>query len=99
VKKNSDGIGLQELVEGFLFSLQAEGRAPLTHEYYDKLLKHFLYYAKSQDWPERDDFEFLFCQRCIEYQDCPRDDKKILGCKAFVDTGLWDAFYRKRQGC
>ncbi len=46
-------IGLQDLVEGFLFSLQAEGRAPRTHEYYDKLLRHFLYYAKSQDWPEQ----------------------------------------------
>jgi len=55
VKHNHRGIGLQDLVEGFLFSLQAEGRAPLTHEYYDKLLKHFLYYAKSQDWPDRVD--------------------------------------------
>jgi len=46
---------------------------------------------------DREDFEKLFCQRCCEYADCPRDDKKILGCKAFVDSGLWDAFYRKRQ--
>ena len=46
-------IGLQDLVEGFLFSLQAEGRAPRTHEYYNKLLRQFLYYAKSQDWPEQ----------------------------------------------
>jgi len=37
--------------QGFLFSLQAEGRASRTHEYYDKLLKHFLFYAKSRDWP------------------------------------------------
>ena len=48
---------------------------------------------------DREDFEKLFCQRCCEYQDCPRDDKKILGYKAFVNCGLWDAFYRKRQGC
>ena len=38
-----------------MFSLQAEGRAPRTHEYYDKLLRHFLYYAKSQGWPDRID--------------------------------------------
>lgn len=30
------------MVEGFLFSLQAEGRAPRTHEYYSKLLRRFL---------------------------------------------------------
>jgi len=46
---------------------------------------------------DRGDFEKLFCQHCHEYEECPRDDKKILGCKAFVDTGLWDMFYRKRQ--
>ena len=48
---------------------------------------------------ESEDFEKLFCQHCEEYQDCPKDDKKILGCKAFVDSGLWDAFYQKRRGC
>jgi site-specific recombinase XerD len=51
VKHRDKTIGLQDLVEGFLFSLQAEGRASRTHEYYEKLLKHFLLYAKSQDWP------------------------------------------------
>jgi site-specific recombinase XerD len=53
VKHNKKEIGLQDLVEGFLFSLQAEGRAPRTHEYYAKLLRHFTEYAKTQDWPER----------------------------------------------
>jgi len=48
---------------------------------------------------DREDFEKLFCQQCHEYDDCARDNKKILGCKAFVDSGLWDAFYRRRQGC
>jgi len=54
-------------VEGFLFSLQAEGRAPLTHEYYDKLLAYLLRYAKEQGWPDRVDLlsakhirQFLF---------------------------------------
>ena len=44
---------------------------------------------------DREDFEKLFCQQCQEYQDCSRDDRKILGCKAFVDTGVWYKFYRK----
>jgi len=46
---------------------------------------------------EREDFEKLFCQHCLEYEECDRSNEKILGCKAFVDTGLWDAFYRKRH--
>ena len=53
--------------------------------------------GKSARDLDREDFEKLFCQHCHEYEECPRDDKKILGCKAFVDTGLWDMFYRKRQ--
>jgi len=44
---------------------------------------------------DREDFEKLFCRQCHEYNDCPRDDRKILGCKAFVDSGLWDRFYHK----
>ena len=44
---------------------------------------------------EKEDFEKLFCWRCHEYNTCSRDDRKILGCKAFVDIGLWDKFYRK----
>jgi len=44
---------------------------------------------------DRETFEKLFCQQCHEYEDCPGDDRKILGCKAFVDSGLWDKFYRK----
>ena len=51
--KNERTTTLQDSVEGFLFSLQAEGRAPRTHEYYAKLLRHFTEYARSQDWPER----------------------------------------------
>jgi hypothetical protein len=43
---------------------------------------------------EREDFEKLFCRQCHEYEHCSRDEKKALGCKAFVDSGLWDIFYR-----
>ncbi len=55
MKHNDKAIGLQDLVEGLLFSLQADGRAPRTHEYYDKLLRHLLHYAKAHNWPERID--------------------------------------------
>jgi len=51
VKHNKKEIGLQDLVEGFLFSLQAEGRAPRTHEYYAKLLRHLLIFSRDQCWP------------------------------------------------
>ena len=35
-----------------------------------------------------EDFEELFCRQCHEYEECPRDDRKILGCKA-----LWTVDY------
>jgi len=44
---------------------------------------------------DTEEFNKLFCWHCHEYDECPRDVKKMLGCKAFVDTGLWDKFYRK----
>lgn len=44
-------VGLTYLVDGFLFSIKAEGRSPRTHQYYQKLLRHFLDYAKEQQWP------------------------------------------------
>jgi site-specific recombinase XerD len=51
VKHSNKGIGLQDLLDGFLFSLQAEGRSPQTHLYYSKLLGCLLTYSKSQLWP------------------------------------------------
>jgi site-specific recombinase XerD len=51
VKNKEKNISLQDLVEGFLFSLQAEGRAPRTHEYYTKLLRHLLVFSRDQRWP------------------------------------------------
>ena len=46
---------------------------------------------------DREDFEKLFCHQCHEYDCCDRSDSNILGCKSFVDIGLWDMFYRKRH--
>jgi integrase/recombinase XerC len=51
VKQNDKGIGLQDLVEGFLFSLQAEGRALRTHRYYTKLLRHLVDFSNNQRRP------------------------------------------------
>ena len=44
---------------------------------------------------EREDFVILFCRHCQDYGKCTRDDDRMLGCKALVDSGLWDKFYRK----
>ncbi len=50
MKHNDNRIGLQDLVEGFLFSLQAEGRAPRTIEYYREKLRILLGYARDKGW-------------------------------------------------
>jgi site-specific recombinase XerD len=52
VKNNEKSFSLQDLVEGFLFSLKAEGHAPRTHEYYAKLLRHLLVFSRDQCWPQ-----------------------------------------------
>jgi site-specific recombinase XerD len=49
--KYPQDIGLHDLVEGFLFSLRAEGKASSTVDYYTYLLHSLLTYAKSHDWP------------------------------------------------
>jgi len=55
VKHSQKAVTLQDLLDGFLFSLQAEGRSPKTNESYSKYLKVLLSYSKSQSWPERVD--------------------------------------------
>ena len=65
MRQNDKGIVLQDLVDEFLFSLQAEGRAPRTYEYYDKLLRHFLFYVKNQGWP--DSVKYLDNKRIREF--------------------------------
>ena len=44
---------------------------------------------------EDEDFAKLFCEQCREYGACPRADKKMLSCKALIDSGLWDRYCRK----
>jgi site-specific recombinase XerD len=52
VRHNDNRIGLQDLVDGFLFSLQAEGRAVRTIEYYRDLLRSLLSYARGKGWSD-----------------------------------------------
>ena len=65
MKNHGKTIGLHNLVDGFLFSLQAEGKAPRTHEYYSKPLRHFLDYAKDRGW--NDGAQSLDAQRVREF--------------------------------
>ncbi len=46
---------------------------------------------------DREDFEKLFCHRCKEYPQCPRDDLKVKVCRLLVDSGVYDTCLRKRQ--
>jgi len=65
VTKNTRVIGLHKLVEGFLFSLKAEGKATRTCEYYSKPLRHFLTYATENNW--LDDSQAIDTQKIREF--------------------------------
>jgi len=45
-------LPLSSLVEGFIFSLSAEGKLQSTVNYYKGNLKRFLWYVKQQNWPD-----------------------------------------------
>ena len=45
---------------------------------------------------EPEDFLTLFCKACREYGNCLSIEIQVLTCKALVDSGLWDRFYRRR---
>ena len=57
MKHGDTSIGLRDAVDGFLFSLRAEGRADRTIDYYDDLLQCFLHYAETNEW--RDDIQAI----------------------------------------
>jgi len=46
---------------------------------------------------EQEDFETLFCRRCKDYPQCPRDELKMKGCQLLVDSGLYDTCLQKRS--
>jgi len=45
-------LSLQTLVQGFIFSLQVEGKVPSTVSYYQSNLRRFLWYTRQHDWPD-----------------------------------------------
>ena len=49
---NTPQLPLSSLVEGFVLSLAAEGKAPTTVNYYQGNLHRFLWYAKEHEWPD-----------------------------------------------
>jgi site-specific recombinase XerD len=51
MERNAE-IGLRSLVEGFIFSLQAEGKSNGTIEYYSYLLDPLVDYAEEQGWAD-----------------------------------------------
>jgi len=50
--KQQRTIGLHELVEGFLFSIRAEGKSLGTSDYYDYLLRPLLSFADQHNWSD-----------------------------------------------
>ncbi len=50
--KKQNTIGIRDLVEGFLFSLRAEGKADGTIDYYSYLLTPLLLYVRDKGWSE-----------------------------------------------
>jgi len=50
VKQNDTNLELHEAVDGFLFSLKAEGKADRTFQYYKDLLKCFIQFARDNGW-------------------------------------------------
>ena len=63
--RRQQNIGLHDLVEGFLFSLRAEGKSRSTIDYYTYLLHPLLSYAKLHDW--LDDILSLDTQHVREF--------------------------------
>lgn len=52
MKHSNKAIGLRDLIDGLLFSLQAEGRSVRTIGYYRDLLSPFLDYAQDRGWSD-----------------------------------------------
>jgi hypothetical protein len=56
--------------------------------------------GKSVYYLEQDQFEKLFCRYCKEGKSCPKTQQSIHSCMGLVDSGVWDATFRKREeGC
>jgi site-specific recombinase XerD len=58
-------IGLHDLINGFLFSLNAEGKSPRTSKCYQDLLNTLLSYTEQHNWP--DNLQLLGVQKFREF--------------------------------
>ena len=47
---------------------------------------------------DRDQFEKLFCYSCKERNLCQKTPEAIHICIGLIDSGVWDATFRQRQG-
>jgi hypothetical protein len=56
VKNNGKSISLSDLINGFLFSIQAEGKSPRTFQYYKDLLSTFSIFALNEGWSQNAKF-------------------------------------------
>lgn len=65
MRQNEKRIGLEDLVSGLLFALQADGRAERTIGYYRDLLRHFIEYAEGRGWA--DDLSTVDVHRLREF--------------------------------
>ena len=52
MNQDFNGLSLRDLVDGLLFSLQAEGKSPRTIEYYRDRLKAFVTYCENDNVSE-----------------------------------------------
>lgn len=65
MSRNDNRIGIGDLIDGFLFSLKAEGKSIRTIEYYRDLLRSFPVYAHEKTWP--DDSSIVDAYRVREF--------------------------------
>lgn len=65
MRHNDKAIGLRDLVDGLLFSLQAEGRSVRTLGYYRDLLRPLLGYTQDRGWS--DNLDSLDARRLREF--------------------------------
>lgn len=61
------GLSLSSVVQGFLFTLSAEGKAKATIHYYKGNFKRFLWFANDRKWP--DDIRLIDTWKIREFLD------------------------------
>lgn len=89
------------MVDGFLFSLQAEGKALRTIEYYTKLLRHFLNYVKVKGWNDSCSIdsqhvrEFLAWTASRTYEHYAGNSTRLL--RKGTPTSAWPYFRALRR--